>query len=123
MPWKNKTTEEFIADAKKKHGSKYDYSKSNYKGSDKPVTIICKKHGSFNQIAGDHTQGHGCTDCGKDARSKKKTLSKKEVIKRFKKMHSSRYGYSKVLYKDYLYVSSTSVELKKHFNKYVTDVY
>lgn len=28
----------------------------------------------------------------------------------------------KVLYKDYLYVSSTSVELKKHFNKYVTDV-
>lgn len=42
-----KSTEDFIKDAKKIHGDRYDYSKVEYLGKDVPVEIICSKHGSF----------------------------------------------------------------------------
>jgi len=42
-----KSTEDFIRDAKKIHGDKYDYSKVEYLGKDVPVEIVCSKHGSF----------------------------------------------------------------------------
>jgi hypothetical protein len=43
MP-KKKTTEEFIQDAIKIHGDKYDYSKVEYINSKTKVIIICKEH-------------------------------------------------------------------------------
>lgn len=36
-----KTTKQFIEDAIKIHGDKYDYSKVNYKGAFERVIIIC----------------------------------------------------------------------------------
>lgn len=57
---KRKTTEEFIADAIKKHGNKYDYSCVEYKGATAFVTIICPIHGKFQQRAADHINSHGC---------------------------------------------------------------
>ena len=42
-----KTKEQFVADARKVHGNKYDYSKVEYKGCHVEVEIICPKHGSF----------------------------------------------------------------------------
>ena len=38
------TTENFIEKAIKKHGNKYDYSETNYRGYYKPTTIICPIH-------------------------------------------------------------------------------
>ena len=58
-----KTTEEFIEKAIKKHGDKYDYSKCNYISIDDKLTIICKKHGEFNQVAYSHIIGQGCPIC------------------------------------------------------------
>lgn len=58
-----KTTEKFISDAILIHGDKYDYSKTQYKSAHDKVTIICKKHGEFEQTANDHLSGHGCSKC------------------------------------------------------------
>ena len=63
---KNKTTEEWIEEAKKvlrSDGNKYDYSKVNYINSKTPVTIICPIHGEFQQIPYQHLKGCGCPIC------------------------------------------------------------
>ena len=43
-----KTTNDFINQAKISHGDTYDYSLVNYLTANKPVTIVCEKHGDFN---------------------------------------------------------------------------
>lgn len=58
-----KTTDEFVAQAIKIHGSLYNYSKTLYELDGKPVTITCKKHGDFKQIANYHISGNGCPIC------------------------------------------------------------
>jgi hypothetical protein len=57
------TTEMFIEKAKKIHGDKYDYSKTNYIRSNKKVEIICPIHGPFWQRPNDHLSGCGCSSC------------------------------------------------------------
>jgi hypothetical protein len=49
--------------ARKKHGDRYDYSKVKYINSKTKIIIICKTHGEFEQIAGDHSNGAGCFKC------------------------------------------------------------
>ena len=51
---KKLTTEEFIAKARAIHGSKYDYSKVNYKNTRTKVCIICPEHGEFWMKPNDH---------------------------------------------------------------------
>jgi hypothetical protein len=58
-----KTNDEFIRQSKSTHGDIYDYSLVNYSKANTPVTIICKKHGKFNQIPRTHIQGSGCPIC------------------------------------------------------------
>lgn len=58
-----KSTEQFIADAKKIHGDTYDYSKSEYIRSHDKLIITCKKHGDFLQKPYSHLHGHGCPKC------------------------------------------------------------
>ena len=53
------TTEEFIKRAREVHGDKYDYSKVEYVGSTTEITIICSKHGEFQQKPHIHLQGKG----------------------------------------------------------------
>lgn len=57
------TTEKFIEKAKKIHGDLYDYSLVAYNRSRFDITIICKKHGAFKQMANKHLNGHGCQCC------------------------------------------------------------
>jgi hypothetical protein len=58
-----KSNADFIKEAKLVHRNRYNYDKTEYKGADKPVTIICPTHGEFIQIAKSHLQGHGCSKC------------------------------------------------------------
>ena len=60
---RRKTTEEWIDDAQKVHGDKYDYSKVKYVNPFEPIIIICPKHGEFKQIPNDHLNRHGCPKC------------------------------------------------------------
>ena len=57
------TTEEWIEEAKKVHGNKYDYSKVNYINSQTKVCIICPEHGEFWQKPDGHLLGQGCPIC------------------------------------------------------------
>ena len=54
----------FIKKARKVHGNLYDYSKVDYIGYQKPVEIICGKHGGFKQTPDNHLHGSGCPKCG-----------------------------------------------------------
>ena len=56
-------TEKFIEEAKKIHGSRYDYSKVEYVNANSKVRIICPKHGEFLQTPFSHLKGHGCLHC------------------------------------------------------------
>jgi hypothetical protein len=58
-----KTTEEFISEAKKVHGDRYDYSLVDYKNGNIDVKIICKEHGIFEQWPQTHCKDHGCPKC------------------------------------------------------------
>jgi hypothetical protein len=58
-----KTTEEFIEQASKIHGNKYDYTKTNYINWFQKIEIICKNHGPFWQQPSNHLTGHGCPNC------------------------------------------------------------
>lgn len=58
-----KSTTQFIQDAQKVHGNKYDYSKVEYYNKDTAVEIICKIHGSFMQRPSSHLNGCGCSKC------------------------------------------------------------
>lgn len=60
------TTEEFVTAAKAAHGNRYDYSKVDYKTSHDKVEIVCPEHGSFWQVAANHTNSNhqaGCPGC------------------------------------------------------------
>ena len=58
------TQEEFIEKAKKVHGDKYNYSKSDYKNNRTKVIIICKEHGEFKQTPLKHINTkQGCKRC------------------------------------------------------------
>lgn len=56
---KEKILDRFIAI----HGDSYDYSKINTNGITEKVTITCKVHGDFQQVAYIHACGFGCPKC------------------------------------------------------------
>lgn len=92
------TTGEFIERAKKVHGDKYDYSKVSYLNNSTNVTIICPKHGEFQQAPSNHLQHRGCIKCGIEKRAKKKTKTTEQFIKESEQIHGNRYDYSHVKY-------------------------
>ncbi len=88
---KKKSTEEFIADARKIHGDKYDYSEVSYQGSSEKVIIKCPKHGAFLKTPQKHLAGQGCRDCNGYV-----PLTQQSFIERALKVHIGRYDYSQV---------------------------
>ena len=88
-----KTLEQFIEEARKIHGDKFDYNKVVYDGEDVKVCIICPEHGEFWQKPGIHLRGYGCPICGGSKR-----LTNEEFIKKAKLVHEDKYDYSKVNY-------------------------
>jgi len=58
-----KTTESFIEKAKSIHGDRFDYSLVQYVGAKMKVTIICPKHGPFEQTPDAHYNSKGCKSC------------------------------------------------------------
>ena len=59
-------TKDFIENAKKIHGDKYDYSKAVvYLNAETKICIICPKHGEFWQTQDTHLKKkRGCPQCG-----------------------------------------------------------
>jgi len=94
-----KTTKDFITEARKVHGYKYDYSKVEYKNSYSKVTIVCPDHGSFEQRANGHLRTRGCSACAREANKKATTKTTEEFVTEAREIHGDKYDYSKVEYK------------------------
>lgn len=116
-----RTTEQFIEDARKIHGDKYDYSKTKYMGRNNNIIITCPIHGNFKQKADSHLLGYGCPKCGtlkavrhialKNSESlieKYEIENMKQAKKIFatlffdkaKRTHKNKYDYSQAKYVD-----------------------
>jgi hypothetical protein len=97
-----KNTEEFIDEAKKVHGNKYDYSKVEYKNNKTKICIIChekdcfgNEHAEFWQNPKNHLKGENCPKCAG------KKISQDEIIYRCNLIHGGFYKYDKFVYKNY----------------------
>ena len=68
MP-KKYTKKEFVKLARKKHGRRYCYKKTEYTNGTTPVTITCEKHGDFviNRAKDHYLSGRGCQICSASA--------------------------------------------------------
>ena len=91
---RKKTLKEVIADFKRVHGDRYDYSRVQYVNNRTKVEIICKEHGIFEQLPTHHKRGIGCRRC----RSDTMTTPENTVILKCKKIHGSRYNYNDSVY-------------------------
>jgi very-short-patch-repair endonuclease len=58
-----KRLEDFVREASRKHGDYYDYSDFIYQRNRVAGTIICAKHGKFEQTPKKHLMGQGCPAC------------------------------------------------------------
>ena len=85
----------FLEKCTETHGDKYDYSLiCEYLNKSQKIDIICKLHGKFTQIAGNHLyHKHGCPSCGLKIRNKSKNY-----LELFKVKHGDKYDYSMVEY-------------------------
>lgn len=95
---KRKTTTEFITDAQKVHGDKFDYSHTVYKGAHHKITIVCPAHGEQTMTASNHLRGSGCKRCGYESTGTKLGKPAKIFIDQANRLHNRQYDYSKVDY-------------------------
>lgn len=92
---RTKPLEQFLTQARKSHGSRYDYSKVVYTGSNNHVLIVCPEHGTFSQNANSHVRlGIGCPACS----AVKAFKPLEEFIADARAVHGDKYDYSKVTY-------------------------
>jgi 2'-5' RNA ligase len=99
-----KAAETFIQKALEIHGNTYDYSKSHYETSGKPIVITCRLHGDFKQSPSKHLAGQGCPKC-KDDKNKlfhiaRNEKARSDFILKAKEVHHDKYDYSKAEYVD-----------------------
>jgi hypothetical protein len=82
----------FIANAIAVHGDRYDYTKTTYKGLKYKVTITCKEHGDFIQLATAHIGNkQGCPSCFKFKRNFIPDFEQKA-----RAIHGDHYSYGKI---------------------------
>ena len=96
------STDVFIEKAKKIHGEKYDYTKTEFNGFKNKILITCPEHGDFYQTPSCHLKGNGCSECAREKlhRPSKRKKSLDTFLKECKEVHSDKYDYSKVEYVD-----------------------
>jgi hypothetical protein len=99
-----KSTPQFISDAQKVHGLRYDYSKSLYVNAKTAVEILCLECNKvFWQTPHSHiTGGAGCPTCGRQRNQANKLKQQKasdDFVARAKAVHGERrYDYSRTVY-------------------------
>jgi hypothetical protein len=77
----------FVENAKKLYGNKFDYSLVDYKNTYTKVKIICPIHGEFEQFPQPHLK-YGCALCNRE----------NKFIQNAKLIHNDKYDYSLVKY-------------------------
>lgn len=92
------TNDEFKERAISLHGDLYDYSATVYKHIKEKVTIRCKVHGYFDQMAEVHLRGSGCPVCGNQLVGVRLRKSQDDFIKESMAIHNGKYDYALVEY-------------------------
>jgi len=86
--------DEVVTRSRAIHGDTYEYPPQVYVNSSTPFTIVCRKHGAFQQCYDSHVhQTAGCPQC---FGSFKRTPD--EFLDAAKTVHGERYDYSEVKY-------------------------
>lgn len=93
------TQEDFIKQAKEKHGDKYDYSEVVYVNNTTPVKIYCKACDKYFEQTPKNHKKYGCKECGRRAMIEAQRKSQEQFIKDAIAKHGDLYDYSKVDYK------------------------
>ncbi len=99
---KKSNTNEFIINANRIHNNRYAYTKSIYKNTDTPISIICNIHGEFTQTPYNHLNGQGCPKCSNNI-----SLGNDKFSRKAKNIHGSFYDYSIIDYKN----NSTKIKI------------
>lgn len=93
--------DDFVSQARKIHGDRYDLSEAIYLGRTKKITVICKDHGAFYPTAGNFGYlGSGCPACGRARVGAKSRKPLSHYVVAGAKRHLGRYGYSGLFYED-----------------------
>lgn len=92
------TTDKFIERARKKHGSRYDYSSTKYQAMNLPITVTCAVHGDFSQLADNHLRSGGCNKCAYVQRYKNTRHTPERFIEKATSIHKNYYDYSSADY-------------------------
>lgn len=95
---KKYTKKEIIEKFREIHKNRYQYKFDSYKGIKDQIDIICKIHGSWKSTPDKHLRGRGCPKCAYDETSKRLLLTTDKFIKKSKRVHGSKYDYSKSVY-------------------------
>jgi len=90
--------DDYLEKAKKIHGDKYDYSKTNYINSRTNIEIICKEHGLFEQNPLGHLNSIGCPKCKHIIKGQTSRKTKEQFIEKAIKKHGDKYDYSETVY-------------------------
>lgn len=91
---------DFYRRAKITHKNKYTYVESEFKATASKITIICKKHGAFQQTPANHLyHKKGCKYCAFELTGIKNMMTQEDFLERSKSAHGNKYLYDKVIYK------------------------
>jgi very-short-patch-repair endonuclease/ribosomal protein L37E len=90
--------DEFLSKVKEIHGDKYTYDKAEYINTTTKIIVGCKIHGEFQQHAGNHLKGHGCSICAIFNRANIRRKPTEQFIEEANKKHNYIYNYDKVEY-------------------------
>jgi predicted GIY-YIG superfamily endonuclease len=105
---KQLTLNQFITKARVIHNKKYDYSHVHYINSRTKISILCSKHGFFDQTPNKHLSGNGCKRCGHNQISIKIKDTVNFFLKKAIKKHGKKYDYSNINYIN----STTKITIK-----------
>ena len=89
---RTKTQQEFLDQARRVHGNKYDYSKTAYRRGTDMIVITCPSHGDFCQLASSHLRA-GCARCPRHS-----NIDQGVFEKRASAVHSGKYSYKRAVY-------------------------
>lgn len=90
--------ENFLKRAIVIHGEKYDYSNISYTDTRNKISIICKRHGIFEQTPNAHLNGNGCPNCQIEKFISGRSNTTKKFIEKARDIHGNKYDYSKIEY-------------------------
>lgn len=89
-----RTSEEFIAACKLKHGDKYDYSKAIYKNAKTKIYLKCNTcKNEFWAVPHQHLRGSNCRKCVYKNYPQNQQISHEQFVEKARKMHGNKFEY------------------------------